>query len=30
MSQEQLFMNAVNNFRNLMEASEQNRLLKDI
>ncbi len=29
-SQEQLFMNAVNNFRNLMEASEQNRLLKDI
>ncbi|MEY3759076.1 MAG: hypothetical protein RIR39_567 [Pseudomonadota bacterium] len=30
MSQEQLFMNAVNNFRNLMEASEKNRLLKDI
>ena len=30
MSQEQLFMNAVNNFKNLMEASEQNRLLKDI
>ena len=29
-NQEQLFMNAVNNFRNLMEASEQNRLLKDI
>ena len=29
-SQEQLFMNAVNNFRELMEASEQNRLLKDI
>ena len=29
-SQEQLFMNAVNNFRKLMEASEQNRLLKDI
>jgi membrane protein len=27
---EQLFMNAVNNFRDLMEASEQNRLLKDI
>jgi membrane protein len=27
---EQLFMNAVNNFRELMEASEQNRLLKDI
>ncbi|MDD1626156.1 MAG: YihY/virulence factor BrkB family protein [Methylococcaceae bacterium] len=29
-NQEQLFMNAVNNFRKLMEASEQNRLLKDI
>ncbi len=29
-SQEKLFMNAVNNFRNLMEASEQNSLLKDI
>jgi membrane protein len=29
-SQERLFMNAVNNFRKLMEASEQNRLLKDI
>ena len=29
-SQEQLFMNAVNNFRVLMEASDQNRLLKDI
>ena len=29
-SQEQLFMSAVNNFRNLMEVSEQNRLLKDI
>jgi membrane protein len=29
-NQEQLFMNAVNNFRGLMEASEQNRLLKDI
>ena len=29
-NQEQLFMNAVNNFRELMEASEQNRLLKDI
>ncbi|MEI6335095.1 MAG: YihY/virulence factor BrkB family protein [Methylococcaceae bacterium] len=29
-NQEQLFMNAVNNFRNLMEASEQNRLLKDM
>ncbi|MFA6053072.1 MAG: YihY/virulence factor BrkB family protein [Methylobacter sp.] len=29
-SQEQLFMNAVSNFRELMEASEQNRLLKDI
>ena len=27
---EQLFMSAVNNFRELMEASEQNRLLKDI
>lgn len=27
---EQLFMNAVNNFRELMEDSEQNRLLKDI
>ena len=27
---EQLFMNAVNNFRELMEASEQNRLLRDI
>jgi membrane protein len=29
-SQEQLFMNAVNNFRELMEASDQNRLLKGI
>jgi membrane protein len=29
-TQEQLFMNAVNNFRKLMETSEQNRLLKDI
>jgi membrane protein len=29
-NQERLFMNAVNNFRKLMEASEQNRLLKDI
>ena len=29
-NQERLFMNAVNNFRELMEASEQNRLLKDI
>ncbi len=29
-NQEQLFMNAVNNFKNLMEASEQNVLLKDI
>ena len=29
-NQEQLFMNAINNFRELMEASEQNRLLKDI
>jgi len=29
-NQEQLFMNAVNNFRGLMEASEQNRILKDI
>ncbi|MDD1636016.1 MAG: YihY/virulence factor BrkB family protein [Methylococcaceae bacterium] len=29
-NQEQLFMNAVNNFRELMEASEQNRLLRDI
>jgi membrane protein len=29
-NQEQLFMNAVNNFRELMEASEQNRLIKDI
>ena len=29
-NQEQLFMNAVNNFRILMEASEQNCLLKDI
>ena len=29
-SQERLFMNAVNHFRQLMEASEQNRLLKDI
>jgi len=29
-NQEQLFMNAVNNFRGLMEASDQNRLLKDI
>ncbi len=29
-NQERLFMNAVNNFRNLMEVSEQNRLLKDI
>ncbi len=29
-AQEQLFMNAVNNFRELMEASEQNCLLKDI
>ena len=29
-NQEQLFMNPVNNFRELMEASEQNRLLKDI
>jgi membrane protein len=29
-NQEQLFMNAINNFRKLMEASEQNHLLKDI
>ena len=29
-NQEQLFMSAINNFRELMEASEQNRLLKDI
>ena len=29
-NQEQLFMIPVNNFRELMEASEQNRLLKDI
>jgi membrane protein len=29
-NQEQLFMNAVNNFRKLMEASEQNCLLKDM
>ena len=29
-NQEQLFMTAVNNFRELMETSEQNRLLKDI
>ena len=29
-NQEPLFMNAVNNFRELMEASEQNCLLKDI
>ncbi len=29
-NQEQLFMNAVNHFRELMEASEQNCLLKDI
>lgn len=29
-NQEQLFMNAVNDFRELMESSEQNRLLKDI
>ena len=29
-SQERLFMNAVNNFRQLMETSKQNRLLKDI
>ena len=29
-NQERLFMNAVNNFRELMETSEQNRLLKDI
>jgi membrane protein len=29
-NQELLFMNAVNNFRKLMETSEQNRLLKDI
>ncbi|MGZ8911091.1 MAG: YihY/virulence factor BrkB family protein [Methylococcaceae bacterium] len=29
-NQEQLYMDAVNNFRKLMEASEQNRLLKDI
>lgn len=29
-NQEQLFMDAVNNFRKLMEASDQNRLLKDI
>ena len=28
--QEELFMSAVNHFRELMEASEQNRLLKDI
>ena len=28
--QEQLFMNAVNNFSKLIETSEQNRLLKDI
>jgi membrane protein len=29
-NQERLFMNAVNNFRKLMETSEQNLLLKDI
>jgi membrane protein len=29
-NQERLFMNAVNNFGELMEASEQNHLLKDI
>ncbi|MFZ2403549.1 MAG: YihY/virulence factor BrkB family protein, partial [Methylobacter sp.] len=29
-NQEPLFMNAVGNFKELMEASEQNRLLKDI
>jgi membrane protein len=29
-NQERLFMNAVNNFRKLMESSEQNRLLKDV
>ena len=29
-NQEQLFMSAVNKFRELMETSEQNRLLKDI
>jgi membrane protein len=29
-NQERLFMNAVNEFRKLMEVSEQNRLLKDI
>jgi membrane protein len=29
-NQERLFMNAVNDFRRLMEASEQNCLLKDI
>ena len=29
-NQEPLFMNAANNFRTLMEASEQNCLLKDI
>jgi membrane protein len=29
-NQEQLFMYAVNNFRDLMEVCEQNRLLKDI
>lgn len=29
-NQEPLFMNAVSNFKELMEASEQNRLLKDI
>ena len=29
-NQEQLFMNAVNNFKNLMESSEQNLSLKDI
>ncbi len=30
MNQERLFMNAVNTFNKLMQASEQNRLLKDI
>ncbi|TAL46922.1 MAG: ribonuclease BN, partial [Methylovulum sp.] len=30
LNQERLFMNAINNFRKLMEASEHNRLLKDI
>lgn len=30
LNQERLFMNAIDNFRKLMEASEHNRLLKDI